>query len=86
MNAAAGGSATSFPFLGKFGGQRTRDENQRIGEAMRMLGFECEKLRFGGKHPENCYVRGDATKRSVVERDGGHGQVYSVHTEEPDKG
>lgn len=67
--------------LGKISGQRTQDENQRIGEVMRMLGFIRAKLRFGGKNPENCYVRGDASLRIVVERDGPHGVVIAVYND-----
>lgn len=67
--------------LGKISGQRTQDENQRIGEVMRMLGFIRAKLRFGGKNPENCYVRGDASLRIVVDRDGPHGVVIAVYND-----
>ena len=42
-------------------GQRTQEHNARVGEAMRALGWERKKLRFGGLNPEWCYVRGDAT-------------------------
>lgn len=39
--------------------QRTQEHNARIGEAMRALGWERKKLRFGGTNPEWAYVRGD---------------------------
>lgn len=38
-------------------GQRTQDHNARVGDAMRELGFERKKLRFGGA-PEWGYARG----------------------------
>jgi len=43
-------------------GRRTQHENERLGEAMRELGWERVKLRFGGA-PEWAYVRGDADAR-----------------------
>lgn len=42
-------------------GQRTQEHNARLGEAMRALGWERKKLRFGGP-PEYAYVRGDSPK------------------------
>ena len=40
-------------------GQRTQFHNERLGQAMREIGWERKKRRFGGP-PEWCYVRGDA--------------------------
>jgi predicted P-loop ATPase len=43
-------------------GQRTQDHNQRLGDAMRELGWERTKLRFDGV-VEHCYAKGDARAR-----------------------
>ena len=52
-------------------GQRTQDHNARLGEAMRELGWERTKLRFGNGVPEWCYIKGEAKRRQriVVSRD-----------------
>lgn len=58
--------------------QRTQDHNDRLGAAMRELGWDRVKLRFGGKTPEWGYARGTKEEReqqlSYV-RDGG--QLYA---------
>ncbi|TIL83874.1 MAG: hypothetical protein E5Y73_35620 [Mesorhizobium sp.] len=38
--------------------RRTQEHNARLGDAMQALGWTRDKLRFGGKHPERCYVKG----------------------------
>ncbi|HEX8341978.1 MAG TPA: VapE domain-containing protein [Tepidisphaeraceae bacterium] len=47
-----------WTILGVPPGQRTQDQNGRLGAAMKTNGWERKKLRFGGK-PEYCYVRGE---------------------------
>lgn len=61
--------------------QRGQEHNARIGEAMRQLGWERGKLRFGGKSPEHCYARGTALERSqrLVVRN--NGETLRVVTE-----
>lgn len=50
---------------------RSQDDNARVGDAMRELGFERKKLRFGGA-PEWAYVRGTLEEQSrFIEVDGG---------------
>jgi hypothetical protein len=44
--------------VGLSAGQRTQAHNERLGAAMRTLGWQHDMLRFGGKNPENCYSRG----------------------------
>lgn len=44
-------------------GQQTQDQNARVGDAMRELGFDRTKLRFGGQ-PEWAYVRGTPEERT----------------------
>ncbi|TPG41218.1 hypothetical protein EAH79_08955 [Sphingomonas koreensis] len=43
-------------------GQRTPEQERRLGVAMRDLGFERTQARFGGD-PEHCYRRGDEVER-----------------------
>ena len=43
--------------------QRTQDHNDRMGAAMREIGWERMKLRFGGKTPEWAYARGTKGER-----------------------
>ena len=56
-------AADAWELLGIPAGQRTQDHNARLGEAMRVLGWERTKLRFGGPRPEWCYAKGDASER-----------------------
>ncbi len=51
--------------LGKLPGHRAPTDNQRVGEAMRLLGFQRKKLRIEG-HPQNAYWRGDGNLRIYV--------------------
>jgi Virulence-associated protein E len=44
-------------------GQRTQDDMTRLGDAMRKLGWERTKRRFGGAGPEWAYVHGSAAER-----------------------
>lgn len=66
----------AWQIVGKPGGQRTQDDNARLGDAMRRLGFERTQRRFGGK-PEYCYLRGDGARR-IVPRIGPNGDVEEV--------
>lgn len=43
--------------------RRTPQHEQRVGEAMRELGFERKQGRFGGGGPEYAYVRGTKAER-----------------------
>lgn len=58
-------------------GQRTQDHNDRVGAAMKELGWQRMKLRFGGKTPEWAYARGTKEEREIhlpYAREGG--QLY----------
>lgn len=63
-------------------GQQTQDHNARLGEAMRILGWDRAKLRFGGPRPQWCYARGSKAERerelSVLRGDDGILRVVSV--------
>ena len=52
-------SADAWEIVGRPPGQQTQDDNARLGDAMRRLGFRRGKVRFGGPHPDRGYVRGD---------------------------
>jgi predicted P-loop ATPase len=56
-------AADAWELLGMPAGQRTQDHNARLGDAMRVLGWERTKLRFGGQQPEWCYVKGTFEQR-----------------------
>lgn len=47
--------------------QRTPDQTTRVGSAMKQLGFERTKLRFGGKDPEWAYKRGKSNHRIIID-------------------
>ncbi|WP_415393708.1 VapE domain-containing protein [Paracoccus sp. SJTW-4] len=70
----------AWRIVGKPSGQRTQDDNERLGDAMRRLGFERAKRRFGGPNPEWCYVRGDGAVRIVPEF-GPDGELLGVYAE-----
>jgi predicted P-loop ATPase len=55
-------SIDAWAIVGVPEGQRTQDHNQRLGDAMRELGWERTKLRFDGV-VEHCYAKGDARAR-----------------------
>jgi hypothetical protein len=62
-------------------GRRTQDDMSRLGEALRRLGWERTKRRFGGPAPEWCYVRGSKAEREealFVDADPETGDVRSV--------
>ena len=63
----------AWRIVGRVAGMRTQDDMERLGEAMRRLGFDRKQRRFGG-NPEHCYVRGDGSLRIVPEfgPDGAH--------------
>jgi len=54
----------AWTILGIPHGQRTQDHNARLGDAMRELGWERTKLRFGGRNPEYAYARGTSEERA----------------------
>ena len=56
----------AWRIVGKASGMRTQADNERLGAAMRRLGFDYKQQRFGGD-PEWCYVRGDGSKHLVPE-------------------
>ena len=70
-------AADAWTLVGITNGQQTQDHNNRLGMAMRQLGWKRDKLRFGGKDPENCYRRGDSKekvlRRILVLRTDNHG-------------
>jgi len=43
-------------------GNRTQDDMNRLGESMRLLGWERRQRRFGG-NPEWCYLKGTEAER-----------------------
>jgi predicted P-loop ATPase/phage/plasmid primase-like uncharacterized protein len=58
--------------------RRDQKTNERLGAAIRRLGFERDKLRFGGAVAEHCYVRGNEEAhrdRIVVDEKGRHAEV-----------
>ncbi len=63
----------AWRIVGRVAGMRTQDDMERLGDAMRRLGFDRKQRRFGG-NPEHCYVRGDGALRIVPEfgPDGAH--------------
>ena len=63
----------AWRIVGRVAGMRTQDDMERLGDAMRRLGFDRKQRRFGG-NPEHCYVRGDGALRIVPEfgPDGSH--------------
>lgn len=63
--------------LRKLPGHRASNDNQRVGEAMRLLGFKRKKLRIDG-HPQNEYWRGDGSLRIYVHHDRQSLAVYEV--------
>lgn len=74
-------SEDAWRILGRPSGQRTQDDNQRLGDALRRLGFDRKKLRFGGPNPEWGYARGDGAVRLFVEV--GNDGVAHACPEEP---
>ena len=70
----------AWRIVGRPPGQRTQDDNERMGDAMRRLGFDRTKRRFGLPHPEWCYVRGDGAAR-FVPKFGPDGELLGVHAE-----
>lgn len=67
-------------------GRRTSSENTRLGDAMRELGWERVKLRFGGRNPEHCYARGTRRERErrifVTKVDSGRARATYENPEE----
>ncbi len=58
-------ASDAWSILGKPSGMRTQDDNERLGDAMRRLGFERGRRRFGAG-PEIAYIRGDGTRQFEV--------------------
>lgn len=59
-------SEAVFQVLRIQAGRRTQDDNARVGDAMRELGFQRKKMRFGGS-PEWGYARGtEAEQRYLI--------------------
>jgi hypothetical protein len=67
----------AWRIVGRPSGMRTQDDNERLGDALRRLGFERKQRRFGGNQ-EWCYVRGDGEVRLVPEF-GPDGELVGVH-------
>lgn len=68
----------AWRIVGRLAGQRTQDDNERLGDAVRRLGFERRQRRFGLPHPEWCYVRGEGNVPRLVPRFGPDGELESV--------
>jgi hypothetical protein len=67
----------AWAIVGLPGGNRTQDHNQRLGDAMRELGWAHKRLRFG-HGPEWAYTRGDASIKLEL-RLTEYGVVLGVH-------
>ena len=67
--------------LGKQQGLGSQGDNGRIGDAMRRLGFEKDRLRFGGPSPEYCYTRGEKPYAKIVLRFDEFGGFTRLETE-----
>jgi Virulence-associated protein E len=67
----------AWRIVGKPAGMRNQDDNERLGDVMRRLGFDRTKRRFGLPNPEWCYVRGDGVRRIVPKFDP-HGELEGV--------
>ncbi|MES2846127.1 MAG: virulence-associated E family protein [Pseudomonadota bacterium] len=70
----------AWRIVGKPPGMRTQDDNERLGDAMRRLGFSAKQRRFGGPSPEAAYVRGDGLCRIGLEI-GDDGEVAAAYLE-----
>ncbi len=70
----------AWRIVGKPQGMRTQDDNERLGDAMRRLGFSAKQRRFGGPSPEAAYVRGDGLCRIGLEI-GEDGEVAAAYLE-----
>ena len=62
----------AWAVVGVQAGQQTQEQNVRLGEAMRSLGWERKKRRFVGD-PVWAYVKGSGANRLVVDVDAGTG-------------
>lgn len=69
----------AWRIVGRVAGMRTQDDMERLGDAMRRLGFDRKQRRFGGNQ-EWCYVRGDGALRIVPEF-GPDGSRIGTHLE-----
>ena len=58
----------AWRIVGKPKGMREQNDNERLGAAIRRLGFEPSQRRFG-RGPEAAYVRGDGVRRLALEVD-----------------
>lgn len=68
----------AWRIVGKPRGMRTQDDNDRLGDAMRRLGFERKQRRFGGRSPEWCYIRGGKHGPRLVPRFGPDGELEGL--------
>lgn len=57
-------ASDAWSIVGKPPGMRTQDDNERLGDAMKRLGFERGQRRFGAG-PEIAYIRGDGARQIV---------------------
>ena len=57
-------ASDAWSIVGKPPGMRTQDDNERMGDAMKRLGFERGQRRFGAG-PEIAYIRGDGARQIV---------------------
>lgn len=64
--------------VGRLPGQRTQDDNERLGDAMRRLGFDRSKRRFGLPNPEHCYIRGSGNVPHLMPRFDPEGELDSM--------
>jgi hypothetical protein len=63
--------------------RRDQRANERLGIAVRRLGFERTRLRFGHRNPESCYVRGSDEALAYQIVIGDHGRVIKSGAIEP---
>ncbi len=70
--------STVWDLLGKVQGHGHQEDNARVGDAMRRLGFVRTKVRTGLPNPVNGYERGKGGVLLVVRREGDFGTVTGV--------
>jgi predicted P-loop ATPase len=79
-------AVTVWDMLNIAGGNRTQDQNQRVGAAMRNLGWRRVKIRNGGPSfgsNVSGYVKGPTPYRLIVRGGNGHQQAHYEEEETP---
>jgi hypothetical protein len=68
----------AYALLGIQPTQRTQEQAEKLGEAMRELGFEYAKRRRGGAHAERAWVKGATGNRFLLTTDHGRRWLQPV--------